>query len=104
MSADVEAERRWIDAIGDVRQVPAHVEAISGREHALIKNLERRFEQRRAGPLQEHGSLLRKVRNQLAPTVDEGKLSERCRRGLPCRCAEQSHQANAACTCDKAPP
>src|SRR5712675_3104237 len=104
MAADVESERGRIDAIGDVRQVPAHVEAITGREHALIKNLERRFEQRRAGTLQEHGALLRKVRNQLAPAVDERKLSERCRRGLPCRCAEQSHEASAARTCDKAPP
>src|SRR5579864_7955605 len=40
--------------------MPAYVEAVVGREHAAVKDLERRFEQRWAGTLQDHRAFLRK--------------------------------------------
>src|SRR5258708_12230516 len=84
--------------------MPTHVEAIVGGEHALVKNLERRFKQRRTNTLQQHRSLLRKVRDQLALAVAEGKLDERRRHRVPCRCTEQSRQAEPARTAAKSPP
>jgi hypothetical protein len=75
MSVNLKPERGRVDGGGNVRQVPAYVEAIIGREHAMIKDLERRLEQRGAGTLQEHGALLREAGDQLTPTIDEGKLA-----------------------------
>src|ERR1700676_2152409 len=69
VAANVEPERGRIDLSGDVRQVPAHVEAIIGRKDALIKDFKGCFEQWRASALQEHHPLLRKVRDQVAPAV-----------------------------------
>ncbi len=77
------------------RQVPPHVESIIGREHTLIKDLERRFEQGWPGTLQQHRPLLWEV-CQLAPTVREGKLDDLCCHGLPCRGAEEARQTNPA--------
>lgn len=46
----------------DDRPVPAHVVPVVWREHALVEHLERRLEQRRPGPLQDHRALVRKRR------------------------------------------
>jgi len=104
MSANVEPERGGIDGGGNIRQVPAHVKAIIGGEHAPVKDLERSFEQGRAGTLQEHGAFLRKVRDQFTPAIVERQLEERRRHSLPCRRTEQSDQAHPTQAGQKAPP
>src|SRR5580692_9098960 len=102
MSVNVEPECGRIDLGGNVGQVPTHVEAIIGRKYALIEDLERCLEQGRAGALQDHRTLLRKVRDEVASAVGEGKL-EGGRVGSPSRCAEQPHQTSPAHTPEKSP-
>jgi hypothetical protein len=50
-----------VDLGGNERPVPAHEEAVVGREQRAVEHFERRFEQRRASALQDHLPLLRKA-------------------------------------------
>src|SRR5882757_9602618 len=104
MAANVEPERGRVHAARDVRQVPAHVEAIIRREYALVEYFERRFEQGWAGTLQKHGALLRKVRDQVASTVDEREVSGRGRDCIQYGCTEKSGYANSSGAREKSPP
>src|SRR5882762_4319863 len=104
MAANVEPERGRVHAAGDVRQVPAHVEAIIRREHALIEYFERRFEQGWPGTLQKHGALLRKVRDQVASTVDEREISGRGRDCIQYGCAEEPCYADPSGAREKSSP
>ena len=57
----------------DDRPVPAHVVPVVWREHALVEHLERRLEQRRPGPLQDHRALVRKRRGDRPIAQPAGK-------------------------------
>ena len=63
MPAHCQPEGLDIDLGRDDRPVPAHVEPVVGREDRLIENLERRFEQRRAGALKDECPFLGKGRS-----------------------------------------
>src|ERR1700733_11660962 len=104
MSANVEPKGGRIDNCRDNLQVPAHVESIIGSKYAPIKHLKRRFQQRWAGTLQQHGPLLWKVRDQLSLPVDKGKLNRRCRHRTPHRFTEQPHHANPTHVSQEVPP
>src|SRR6202035_3618870 len=56
-----QAELVDIDIGRDHRPVPAHVELIVWGEYTFVENFERRFQERRTGPLQDHRPLLWKV-------------------------------------------
>jgi len=54
MAADAELERVDVDLRRDDGPVPAHIEFVVRREHALVENGPWRFQERRARPLQDH--------------------------------------------------
>ena len=93
MTANLQPERYRVDVVGYLRQMPAHVEAIIGGEHAAVEDLERRLQQRRPGALQEQWLLLRKD-NLLSHTVGEPEIRPaRQRYGATCPCDTQTDTA-----------
>src|ERR1700720_2289184 len=104
MAMNLEAKLSGVDNRRYVGEMPANIEAVVGRENALVKDFEWGLQQRRARPLQDHRALLRKVRYQLALPVPERQLDGLGAPGHPTRRSNQAREAELACARDKVPP
>jgi hypothetical protein len=84
--------------------MPPNVKAVIGCKHALIEDFERSLQQRRACPLQNHRTLLRKVGHNLSAAIRERKLNESARPDRGTDATEQARNAERSCIGEKLPP
>ena len=81
MPAHGQTEFVDVDLCRDTRPVPPPKNLIVRREDALVENLERRFQQRRPRPLQDHGGLLGEFLSNRAVLRTAGQRQFHGRRG-----------------------